>query len=197
MKDKKSRESRRKLLKSIAAGSGAIVAGKSLPESWSRPVVDSVMLPAHALTSGTNCPPMTLLDLQVSCSTTPDPGEQIIYVVEESAGNCPTLVTRPTFQPPEPTATKIMVSRRRFYAGASAGTAQVDIFHLQPSGTQGYLIRTFINNCDATGSPLNCDGFDQTPFQVTGTLGGTYTLSAQSSCDSGTGSLSIFNIVIQ
>jgi hypothetical protein len=44
-------KSRRKLLKSIAAGSGAIVAGKSLPESWSRPVVDSVMLPAHAQTS--------------------------------------------------------------------------------------------------------------------------------------------------
>ena len=51
MSDNKSSESRRKLLKSIAAGSGAIVAGKSLPESWSRPVVDSVMLPAHAQTS--------------------------------------------------------------------------------------------------------------------------------------------------
>jgi hypothetical protein len=44
-------KSRRKLLKSIAAGSGAIVAGKSLPESWSKPVVDSVLLPAHAQTS--------------------------------------------------------------------------------------------------------------------------------------------------
>jgi len=51
MTDNKSSESRRKLLKSIAAGSGAIVAGKSLPESWSRPVVDSVILPAHAQTS--------------------------------------------------------------------------------------------------------------------------------------------------
>ena len=51
MTDKKSSVSRRKLLKSIAAGSGAIVTGKSLPESWSRPVVDSVMLPAHAQTS--------------------------------------------------------------------------------------------------------------------------------------------------
>lgn len=48
-----SNESRRKLLKSIAAGSGAVVAGKSLPESWSRPLVDSVMLPAHAQTSCT------------------------------------------------------------------------------------------------------------------------------------------------
>lgn len=44
-------ESRRKLIKSIAAGSGAIVAGKNLPESWTKPVVDSVMLPAHAQTS--------------------------------------------------------------------------------------------------------------------------------------------------
>jgi hypothetical protein len=43
--------SRRKLLKSLAASGGAVIAGKSLPESWSRPVVDSVMLPAHALTS--------------------------------------------------------------------------------------------------------------------------------------------------
>ncbi|MFW2438968.1 MAG: hypothetical protein ACN4GR_06310 [Arenicellales bacterium] len=51
MTDKRSGESRRKLLKSIAAGSGAIVAGKSLPESWSKPVVDSVILPAHAQTS--------------------------------------------------------------------------------------------------------------------------------------------------
>ena len=57
MKDKKSSDSRRKLLKSIAAGSGAIVAGKSLPESWSRPVVDSVMLPAHAQTSPVEPPP--------------------------------------------------------------------------------------------------------------------------------------------
>jgi hypothetical protein len=51
MTNEKSSESRRKLLKSIAAGGGAVIAGKSLPESWSRPVVDSVILPAHAVTS--------------------------------------------------------------------------------------------------------------------------------------------------
>ena len=54
MTDNKPSESRRKLLKSIAAGSGAIVAGKSLPESWSRPVVDSIMLPVHGQTSPTS-----------------------------------------------------------------------------------------------------------------------------------------------
>lgn len=51
MTDNKSSENRRKLLKSIAAGSGAIIAGKSLPENWTKPAVDSVLLPAHAQTS--------------------------------------------------------------------------------------------------------------------------------------------------
>lgn len=51
----KSSESRRKLLKSIAAGSGAVIAGKSLPENWSKPVVDSVLLPIHAQTTATTC----------------------------------------------------------------------------------------------------------------------------------------------
>ena len=53
-----SNKGRRKLLKSIAAGSGAVIAGKSLPESWSKPVVDSVILPVHAQTSPpTPCTP--------------------------------------------------------------------------------------------------------------------------------------------
>lgn len=46
-----SESSRRKLLKSIAAGSSAVVAGKALPERWSKPVVDAVLLPAHAETT--------------------------------------------------------------------------------------------------------------------------------------------------
>ena len=52
MTDKnKTIENRRKLLKSVAAGGGAIIAGKTLPEKWTRPAVDSVMLPADAETS--------------------------------------------------------------------------------------------------------------------------------------------------
>jgi hypothetical protein len=84
--DKKSSESRRKLLKSIAAGTGVVVAGKSLPENWTKPVVDSVMLPAHAQTSpvsktcpeaGTGSTPITLI---VQAGANPDivvqiPGE--------------------------------------------------------------------------------------------------------------------------
>jgi hypothetical protein len=52
-------KARRKLLKTIVSGGGVIVAGKSLPESWTKPVVDSVMLPAHAETSPAEPTPCT------------------------------------------------------------------------------------------------------------------------------------------
>jgi len=39
---------RRKLIRSMLTGGGALVVGRNLPESWTRPVVDAVVLPAHA-----------------------------------------------------------------------------------------------------------------------------------------------------
>ena len=42
------KKSRRNILKKLAVGG---IAGAALPTQWSRPVVDSVMLPAHAQTS--------------------------------------------------------------------------------------------------------------------------------------------------
>jgi hypothetical protein len=47
----RSKQSRRKVLKSMAAGSGAVIAGKSMPDQWAKPMVDSVLLPSHAQTS--------------------------------------------------------------------------------------------------------------------------------------------------
>ena len=49
--NKKNTSTRRKALKSIVIGSGVVVAGKSMPESWSKPVIDAVLLPAHAQTT--------------------------------------------------------------------------------------------------------------------------------------------------
>lgn len=53
MTNTKSSGNRRKLLKTIAAGSGAIAAGRSLPDKWTAPIVDAVFLPAHAETTST------------------------------------------------------------------------------------------------------------------------------------------------
>lgn len=43
---------RRRLLKNLASGAGAATVAQSLPEDWTRPVVDSVLLPAHATATG-------------------------------------------------------------------------------------------------------------------------------------------------
>lgn len=42
---------RRKLLRSVVAGGGVLAAGRLLPDNWARPVVQSVILPAHGQTS--------------------------------------------------------------------------------------------------------------------------------------------------
>ena len=43
---------RRALLKGIVAGSAVVGGTKALPEQWSKPLTDSVMLPGHARTTG-------------------------------------------------------------------------------------------------------------------------------------------------
>lgn len=49
-------QSRRSLFKSLAAGGGALITAKSLPGAWVKPVVDAVLLPAHAATSSMYLP---------------------------------------------------------------------------------------------------------------------------------------------
>ncbi len=46
------KDARRQLLKTLVAGGGVMASGKLLPDEWSRPVVESVLLPAHAQTTG-------------------------------------------------------------------------------------------------------------------------------------------------
>ena len=84
MSDNKSIESRRKLLKSIAAGGGAVFAGKTLPENWSKPVVDGVMLPVHAQT--TSCDLDSIPGRTVVCSQTAV--QAIYYTIRSSESPC-------------------------------------------------------------------------------------------------------------
>ena len=87
MTDNKSSESRRKLLKSIATGGGAIVAGKSLPESWSRPVVDSVMLPAHAQAS-TAPNPFSCIGQSASTNESTPPRLDTVWITFDGDSIC-------------------------------------------------------------------------------------------------------------
>lgn len=55
-RDKHSR-ARRRLLKALAAGGGAVAATQVVPARWVKPVVDTVVVPAHAQATG---PSMTV-----------------------------------------------------------------------------------------------------------------------------------------
>jgi len=46
---------RRRLMKAIAVAGGAVGAGRLIPQTWQHPVVASVMLPAHAISTNDNC----------------------------------------------------------------------------------------------------------------------------------------------
>ena len=50
--DRTRNDARRKLLKTLVAGGGVVATAKLMPEQWARPVVDSIMLPGHAQTTG-------------------------------------------------------------------------------------------------------------------------------------------------
>ena len=98
MTDKKSSAKRRKLLKSIGAGSGAILVGSSLPEKWAKPVVNSIVLPVHARASGTPSPtasptasPTTTASPPLSClgsQNSVDTADARIFVNYDGDTNC-------------------------------------------------------------------------------------------------------------
>jgi hypothetical protein len=52
MSDERTNEGRRRLLKALAVGGGAIAAAEALPEKWTKPVIDQVEVPLHAQASG-------------------------------------------------------------------------------------------------------------------------------------------------
>jgi hypothetical protein len=51
MSSEKNTSSRRRLLKKLAIGGGVVTTASSLPEKWKKPVIESVITPAHAQTS--------------------------------------------------------------------------------------------------------------------------------------------------
>lgn len=44
-------QARRRILKRLVAGGGIVATERIIPQDWHRPVVESVILPAHAQTS--------------------------------------------------------------------------------------------------------------------------------------------------
>ena len=72
--------SRRKVLRNTLIG-GAVISTSAVPKKWSKPVLDSVLLPTHAATTddlstlgvGAPTPPPTTVAATTPASTTPQP----------------------------------------------------------------------------------------------------------------------------
>jgi hypothetical protein len=92
--------SRRKLIKSVLGVGGAIVTASQLPRQWTRPIVESVLLPAHAQMSQT-CP-LVVFDstIQISepleCDNSP---VSPYFVLDDINFPCPSFV-RSASEPP-------------------------------------------------------------------------------------------------
>ena len=71
------RASRRRLIKAIAGSGSVIVGTKVVPKEWIKPVVDSVILPAHAQI--TPPPPDPGPSLSLTCEGTPPNGSMVPF----------------------------------------------------------------------------------------------------------------------
>ncbi len=173
MTDKKASDSRRKILKSIAAGTGAVVAGKSLPENWAKPVVDSVMLPAHAETSP-NTPACVRIEFQFPYSAAGDstPITEIEFPANHDAtgGGTPadeSYVTAWGYFLDDPD-TPVYINTDVIWASSNTGVAHTgalfpdgtqqdssSITTLDAAGQSAIITATYINfrtGCRASGS---------------------------------------------
>jgi hypothetical protein len=85
---------RRKLIAVLGAG-----AALNLPKKWATPLVDSVMLPAHGVTSGTGttpspktlCPSLIIPGFSFDCST-PEASNFTAYYAVDVGGPCPAIL---------------------------------------------------------------------------------------------------------
>lgn len=64
---------RRELLKTLAAGSGAIAASTMVPDRWVKPVIEADLLPAHAQASPTPTPKPIVFN--INCTANPTSGD--------------------------------------------------------------------------------------------------------------------------
>ena len=84
-KIKRSKQTRRNILKSMAIGSGAVASAKAVPEQWTKPVLNSLILPAHGQTSplcefSATSEVLQNPDVPVSLGTFDFPGSETVLI---------------------------------------------------------------------------------------------------------------------
>jgi hypothetical protein len=93
--DQKQLEKRRKALKTILAGSGTAITAASLKDQWARPVVETVVLPAHAQASIT-----TFATTVVVAANTNELLDLLVPAAHAQFGTTPSPTAAPTTSAP-------------------------------------------------------------------------------------------------
>ncbi len=125
---------RRKLLKTLAAGgvAGGVVA--TLPETWTRPIVDSVLLPVHAQAS------VATLSAQISYDETFfDPGTYNAVPVDDGTRTYSVFVTPAQAIPVTLVVTGIDADRGDDDSGAAGDSVRTVSGTTDPAGTFSFL----------------------------------------------------------
>ena len=147
MSNKRSKDDRRKIVKSLAVGTGAVITGKALPETWSKPLVDAVMLPAHAAT--TNDTGSTAVETTgATITTTVAPGTtgkpRTAYTVSctyTPFGGLPDHAVSLQFRHLiEPDPVEDLTIRRTVYCNGVPDTVRPIDDYIKPAATDGKVI---------------------------------------------------------
>jgi hypothetical protein len=100
-------KNRRRLLKALAGAGGVYTTAKIVPETWSKPVVDALSLPAHALTSVTYFGTVNLG--QIVAELSPPAGDPILDLIAPTADAQPPSVIAYICVTPSGSSAMVMV----------------------------------------------------------------------------------------
>ncbi len=100
-------KNRRRLLKALAGAGGVYTTAKIVPETWSKPVVDALSLPAHALTSVTYFGTVNLG--QIVAELSPPAGDPILDLIAPTADAQPLSVIAYICVTPSGSSAMVMV----------------------------------------------------------------------------------------
>ena len=143
--------SRRKAVKTLIAGAGALAAYNTFPTNWSKPLIEVVFLPAHAATSGPSLHDPS--DLNDPCELTWVSGYQdsntvVIEVngyVTPRTGDLPTTIV--ATGNPDATATSTVTTTT-----AADGTFSAQITLQTATGLGSVAVTTTVDGADGSAN---------------------------------------------